>query len=225
MGQLLPTLPARVLRRATTPGPAGRGGGAGCGLGAVGAAWGHPRHSALGEKGAMGCARTRPRALNRSWSLFGLFTHFLFLHPSTLPCPAASRRLFPSKGKQDNFPLGTTAIGSHSPTPLHNIPKTFPFSILLLPSPWPPRLPAGQPPFPATTLGHQPQTTGCRPHALPRATSGWWDGAGAKGTQETPKSRANVAAYKYSSKLSAVYPDPLFWRWVLAEQTPGSAAG
>lgn len=85
MGQLLPPLPARVLLRATTPGPAGRGGGAGCGLGAVGAGWGHPRHSALGEKGAMGCARTRPRALNHSRSLFGLFTHFLFCIPRHSP--------------------------------------------------------------------------------------------------------------------------------------------
>ena len=193
-------------------------------MGTVGAGWGHPRHSALGEKGALGCARTRPKASNHPQSLFGLFTHCLFRIPQCSR-PAASRRLFPSKGKQDNFPHGTAATGSRSPTPIHSIPETFPFSILLLPSPWPPQLPAEQPPFPATTWGHQPQTVESRPHALPRAILGWWDGAGAKGIQETPKSRVNVPAYKYSSKLSAVYPDPLFWRWVLAEQTPGSAAG
>lgn len=152
-----------------------------------------------GGEGCPGChARTHPRALNHPRSLFfGSFHPLSFLHPSTLP-PAASRRLFSSKGKQDNFPHGTTATKSHSPTPLHSIPETFPFSILLLPGPWPPRLPARQPPFPATTQGHQPQTAGSRPRALPRATSGWWDGAGAEGPR-----RATVMCQRINTPLSS----------------------
>lgn len=60
------------------PGPAG------CGMGAVGAGWGHPGHPGPGDKGAPGFAHTHPRASNHpvGFSRFlkdflGLSTHFL----------------------------------------------------------------------------------------------------------------------------------------------------
>lgn len=63
-GWPLSAFPNRVLHRATTPrDPLGEGGMAGAG-------WGRAGHSAPGEKGAPGCARTRPRASSHPQSLF-----------------------------------------------------------------------------------------------------------------------------------------------------------
>lgn len=42
---------------------------------------------------------------------------------------------------------------------------------------------------------------------------------------ESPTSGVHVPAYKYSTKLCAVYPEPLCWRWVLAEQTRPTPLG
>lgn len=197
--------------------PLDQGGGAGAG-------WGHPGHSAPGEKGALGCARTRPRASNHPQPpflfFFWLFTHFL----SRIPRHSPSLQLLGDfSHRRTNRTISHAGKRRPSLAPRH-VPTP---SLRPSPSPSSSSPARGCPSSQRGGPNSQPQPRATSPKpwgssALPGATLGWWDGAGAEGIQET---HVNMLAYKYSSKLSAVYPEPLFWRWVLAEQTPGSAAG